>query len=505
MKEETKKNTKKTIGRRGFLGRMAGLGAASAVGIPTLAASRRVEGAPAILKNKKPNILYLLTDQQHYNAVAALGNPYLRTPAMDTLVDEGTVLEDNYCTNPVCMPSRASMFTGVMPTEAGIWVNTTHQVTGAQLDSRIPTMGDWFHAKGGYDSIYAGKWHLNHSNTYSIPGFRVIAAGSEHRGDLPDMHVSRACEGYLRDYGRRGRQDPFLMVCSLVQPHDVCHWVRINEVNLPQPWYREMESVARIPPLPDNFGIPDGESAAVARRRAGGANSRGDWNEDHWRYYLWNYYRQVEMVDAEIERVLVALEEARLAEDTLVVLSSDHGEGMAEHQLERKGFLYDSATKVPFIARYPGHIQSGHRNPRTLSSLIDLMPTFCDYAGIEAPSSINHAVSLRGVLDGRQKGPVRSALVVEDNQPNMAPTRQDNMLRTGRQVRTERYSYIRYFDDENELLIDLEKDPGGMNNLARNANYTDVLRAHRQHLVEWESRIRMHPLLPENPWPSLKI
>jgi len=112
---------------------------------------------------------------------------------------------------------------------------------------------------------------------------------------------------------------------------------------------------------------------------------------------------------------------------------------------------------------------------------------------------------LRPVLEGRQSGPVRTALVVEDNGPNISQTQQDNMLRTGRQVRTERYSYIRYFNDENELLFDMETDPGEMKNLAREPGFAEILRAHRQHLVDWETRIRMHPLLPENPWPSLKI
>jgi arylsulfatase A-like enzyme len=95
--------------------------------------------------------------------------------------------------------------------------------------------------------------------------------------------------------------------------------------------------------------------------------------------------------------------------------------------------------------------------------------------------------------------------VVEDNGPNISQNQQDNMRRTGRQVRSERYSYIRYFDDDKELLVDLEKDPGGMHNLAGDANYAAVLGTHRQHLVDWESRIRMHPLLPENPWPNFKV
>src|SRR5690606_26519375 len=149
------------------------------------------------------------------------------------------------------------------------------------------------------------------------------------------------------------------------------------------------------------------EPSRVAALRASQQPAQGKWTEDQWRYYLWSYYRQVEMVDAEIGRVLTALEESGLADNTLVVLTSDHGEGMGEQQMVRKDFLYESAVRVPLVARLPRRIPAGRRLSRTLTSGLDLMPTFCEYAGVEAPPGLAHARSLRRCWEGDQQAPVR--------------------------------------------------------------------------------------------------
>jgi len=481
------------INRRTFLNGMAVVSGGMALNGRSKALGAALDSAG----KRRPNILLLITDQQHWHTIGALGNSMLQTPAQDKLVREGAVVENNFCTSPVCKPSRSSMLTGRMPTETGVWINTDKQPSRSMLDPDMPSMGSWLKIQAGYDTIYAGKEHLPHANTLDVPGFRVIAGGTDHRGDLGDMHVSRACDAYIRQYARGRKDHPFLMVCSLVQPHDICQWLDINLNTLQHPWYPGMDRIAPIPPLPPNFGVPDPEPAYMKAMRSGQQPAKGKWNTEQWRYYFWSYYRQVEMVDAEIGRVLTALGESGLADDTLVVLTSDHGEGMGEHQMVRKAVLYESAVRVPLVARLPGVIPEGRKLARTLASGLDLLPTFCDYAGVEVPPGLTQARSLRSCWEGMDITP-RDALIIEDNEPTMFPA----FGQPGRKVRTLRYSYITYHNDPVEMLFDLEEDPGETRNLAQDAAYTDVLQEHRRLLREWESRLVVSRHVPETPWIS---
>lgn len=496
--KENKDSQRVLLSRRDFIGKTAI--AAGGISISPFLLDRLKAASPG-KSLKRPNILLILTDQQHWKSIRALGNTFLYTPAQDRLVNEGATIPQTYCSSPVSKPSRSSLLTARMPTETGVWINTSNQPSRSLLDPAMPSMGTWLREKGSYETIYAGKYHLAETCTYDIPGFRVISGGSDHRGDLGDMQVSRACEAYLRQYAEAGREDPFLMVCSLVQPHDICHWLSINQNRLEQPWYPGLERIAALPPLPDNFNIPGNEPSRVKSVRDGQQPAQGNWDSKQWQYYLWSYFRHVEMVDAEIERVLNALDETGLTSDTLVVLTSDHGEGMGEQQMVRKGFLYDSATRVPLIARLPGIIPEGLKLPSTLASGIDLLPSFCEFAGIETPPGLNHAKSLKKQLEGNNQVPLREALVIEDNEDGI---RGRNAMKTGRKLRTSRYSYIRYFDDPNEMLFDIQADPGENINLAGENSFKGILEEHRYLLREWESQLVIHRHVPDMPWRNLK-
>lgn len=483
--------------RRSFLQALAATGGGLALGggAVTRAGVAKPESASGSA-GRPPNILFLLTDQQHHHSVGALGNPHLHTPWMDSLVREGVTVENSYCTNPVCMPSRSSLMTGRMPTETGVWVNTVHQDSRGRLPSDMPNLGGWLQERAGYDSVYAGKEHLPQSNTYNVQGFRVIGAGADHRGDLGDMQVSRVCEAYLR--GRKEQADPFFLICSLVQPHDICHWLSLNQNALEQPWYPDMARVAPVPPVPHNFEPPPDEPTAVRALRESQQPHQGGWGPEQWRYYLWNYYRQVEMVDAEIGRVLTALEESGLADDTLVVLTSDHGEGMGEQQMVRKGYLYDSASRVPLVARLPGRIPGGRKLTRTLATGLDWMPTLSSYAGVEAPEGLSHARNLRDSFEGRNEGPLRDAVVIEDNSPGR---KKKDVQFVGRKVRSPRFSYITYFNEpERDQLFDLESDPGETRNVVGEAWFKGVVEEHRNLLREWESELVVNKNAPASPW-----
>jgi choline-sulfatase len=431
-------------------------------------------------KKDRPNILFILTDQQHADTIRAAGCPHLQTPALDRLCAEGLRFRESYCSHPICSPSRSTLFTGRMPSETGVWLNGK---AGGAVREDIPNLGQWFSGRSDYAAVYAGKWHVPECHTDRIPGFRVICSGTEHMGNVSDPIVARACEAYLRE--PRGAR-PFLLVASLIQPHDICQWLHLNIRNPAALRYPPLE--AELPALPANFNFDPREPAAVAWLRGIQQPALGAWTESQWRYYLWHYYRHVEMVDAEIARILQALDETGLADDTLVVLTSDHGEGLAHHQLVRKDFLYEAAAKVPLIARLPGEIPPGAADGEHLVSGLDILPTLCDFAGIPSPA-LTTARSLRPLLK-RETAPWRSALVVETSARAQST---GDARETGRMLRSQRYKYIRYFNDPQEQLFDLETDPGETQNLAATAGNEAVLAEHRRLLREWERQLEHAP------------
>ncbi|MEX1117205.1 MAG: sulfatase-like hydrolase/transferase [Terrimicrobiaceae bacterium] len=485
--------------RREFL-RTLGLSGLSVAGATVVRPSglHAAPDAPA----RKPNILFILTDQQHAGAIAALGNPHLKTPHMDSLVASGTTFDKSYCPNPVCMPCRSALLTGLMPTEAGVYVNTTHQNSGGKIDRDLPSLGDWFAKEGGYQCVYAGKYHLPQSNTYNVRGFEVLAAGYGHRGSPTDSTVARACEAWLLNRPANETK-PFLMVCSLVNPHDICHWLSINTKSADRAKrYPNLAKLTDLPPLPKNFSPPDlGESKQQIAIRTKQQPTNGKWNEQDWRYYLWSYYRQVEMVDAEIGRVLAALRESGAENDTLVVLTSDHGEGMAEHQMVRKGFLYDSAARVPLVFRVPGQTTAKH-NTSAIVSGIDLFPTLCAQAGIPAPDNLTHARDISAAIQDPSAVIDRDCIVIEENEAAL-PSKGVNpptLAGAGRAVRSARFKFITYDGSTNEQLFDLVADPGETTNLAIDPKFQTDLDAHRAMLTSWENGLKLSPNVPASPW-----
>ena len=423
-----------------------------------------------------PNVLLIMTDQQHRQTISAINSGHTQTPGMDSLFNRGTYFEQSYCTSPVCSPSRSSILTGRMPSETGVYEN------GLPIRSDIPNIGEWLSANGDFDSVYAGKWHLPQSATLDIPGFRVLVPGIGGRGMLADTSVSMACEGYLRNY--RGDK-PFFMVASFIQPHDICQWIRVNEKVPPDFELDGIES--DLPPMPENFAFDSNEPEEVAAYRSKQNQTDQNWPEKYWQYYIWSYYRMVEQVDGEIENLVLTLKETGLDKDTLIIFTSDHGEGLAEHQLTIKNVLYEAAARVPFIISLPGKIPERQIDSGHLVSGLDIVPTICDYVGLKAPEGVKGR-SLRPILEGRQ-GDWRSFVATES-------TNIKNHL--GRMIRTDRYKYIIYANDEKEQLFDLQNDPGELKNLASNPEYTPVLVAHRGILKDWENGLERARTLPAN-------
>ena len=423
-------------------------------------AMSRAAGAivPAGAQRSRPNFLFIISDQLGLHALSAHGCPYVKTPNLDRLVARGVTFMESHSTNPVCSPARSSLLTGRMPVETGVITNSR------PIHASRPNLGQHFGA-AGYEAVYCGKWHLPGGRPTSMPGFRVIPSGGG-QGDLADAVVSRACAAYVRTHSA---QTPFVLVASLLQPHDICYWAIMNRTLVPEqlPFDRLAD---QLPELPPNNEVRPRAPAKLDSVRGPAFTAL------QWRYYLYIYYRQVEMLDADVGRILDALADSGQAENTIVIFTSDHGEGGGRHSHVQKWYPYDEAVKVPMIVSCPGRVRQGRRDTTHLVSGLDVMSTMCDYAGMQPPQGV-HGYSLRPLLEDN---PVdwREFVVAETHI-------------IGRTVRTERFKYVRYRDDPIEQLFDMKADPWEMLNLADQAKYADVLTAHRRLQADWESRMEV--------------
>lgn len=451
------------ISRREFIK----LGAAGAGGV--LLSGREAEAAEAATPAmpRRPNFLFILCDQLSLNAIAAHGCKWARTPNLDRLIARGVTFMESHSTNPVCSPARSSLFTGRMPVETGVTTNNLPIAAG------IPNMGQWF-GQHGYRPVYCGKWHIPGGSPAPGDGFTVLPqVGSQ--GCLKDGVIGRSIEAWLKsDQG----SEPFVLVASPLQPHDICYWAIHRDRLVPEepalPFANLKELLPELPP--NNASRPP---APPPLDKAGIV----DFTPEQWRYYLYNYFRMVEMLDADVGRMLDALEDSGKAGNTIVIFSSDHGEGGGRHGHIQKWYPYEEGVKVPLIVSCPGRVGEGARDATHLVSGVDIISTMCDYAGIPAPPHAR-GLSLRPLLEGKAPQEWREFVVSEHH----------NDL--GRMVRTADWKYVHYKNEPIEQLFDMKNDPWEMKNLYDDPKYAEVMQAHRKRLEEWEGKMIPAPAAP---------
>jgi arylsulfatase len=372
----------------------------------------------------RPNILLICTDQQRFDALGAYGNPHIATPNLDRLAADGVLFENCYVQNPVCAPSRASLMTGRYVAAHGLHANGVDIAPDSEMFTKLL-------ADDGYDCGLVGKFHLGacfagRSEPRLDDGFRVFRwahdpypGSSENayhrwlRAAHPDLYA-QACAGeagwdtlpteahYSRwigdetiDFLASARQDgkPFFFVANFFDPH--------HGFGAP-PEYRARYDAAALPPPVAADGELESKppvfTEASKRSYAGHARGFAEYTDDELAEVRAAYYAMVTLVDDEVGRILDALEAEGLADDTVVVFTSDHGEMLGDHQLMLKGpFHYDCAVRVPLIVRWPGRFAPARR--AELVQWVDLGPTFLDLAGL-APSPRHQGASLRGLLTG---------------------------------------------------------------------------------------------------------
>jgi choline-sulfatase len=466
--------------------------------------------------NRRPNILLIIADQLSAQALPSYGDTYAQTPNIDRIVERGVRFDQCYTNCPLCQPTRAAFWTGLFPHQTGVLSNgRKHPVP--PVPEHVPTMGTLF-AEAGYETVHFGKTH----DAATLRGFTVIPKGElpvetepawpANYDTLQDRYTTTRVVEYLH---QRQGDGPFFLVADLNNPHNICRWVGENVGP-----HEDVPVSVPLPPLPVNYRTPDFAKRPLPVQYICCSHNRlsqaARWNEINYRHYLAAYYHYLSRVDGEIGLILDALETRPDAQDTLVVFTVDHGDGMAEHRMVTKQVsMYDNTTRVPLAFAGPGIEGADRAVAGALVSNLDLLPTLCAYAGVEAPPGL-WGRNLLPWLEGEQGDSPHPYVVSEWH------TEWGFTVSPGRMLRTPRFKYVRYLEGEerglSEELYDMRADPGEMRTRIDDPDCAAALEEHRallqQHLeatgdafetLSWEAdpRWRSHePGYPNHRGPA---
>jgi len=425
--------------------------------------------------NDRPNLLCIFTDQQAAAAMSCAGNRDVHTPNIDRLAERGTRFTNAYCAFPLCGPSRVSMVTGKLPSQLGIRGNEDQPP-----DEVWPRSIGRVLEAGGYRCAWGGKWHAG--GGANVPDRDQCDHGFERICGFDDNALPGACaEFFGRDHDR-----PWLLVASFDNPHNICQHGR--DQPLPRGEVADAPP-ADYPNLPTNFREPPFEPQPLRlyRRNSPKTQMQPAYSPQRWRRYRHFYCRIIEKVDAQIGQVLDALDANRLADDTVVIFSSDHGEMAGAHESSHKSVLYAESVRVPLIVFDPSLDAASHAG-NTCDALVnngpDLLPTLCDYAGAAAPDDLRGR-SIRPLLSADAAGDWPDELVVETQigLPGGAPSGTSSYDAAGRLLRTATHTYMCYeWGQYREQLFDVDADPGEQVNLAVESRHAATLQQHRDRL-----------------------
>lgn len=479
------------------------------------------------MPSNKPNILFITSDQQHYDTLG-IDNPLIHTPNLDRLCREGSRFTRAYCPNPTCTPTRATLLTGLMPSQHGAWT------LGTKLREELPTLPGLL-SEAGYLTALSGKAHfqpLRGNETYTSierhPILRDLAFWKEFKGgwygfdrvETARMHADEGHAGghyaiWMEEKGFTDWQEYFQLPdqmnnkrrATYTHDGDLRKWDLPEEFHynvwtadktiqfldeakeadkpfmiwssfhdphppyiVPEPWAsmynpNDMRPGSMTPGEHDRN--PDSFKYAAAEKKPGyweqategqgaihGSGFQGGYPEEELKKDTACYFGMVSFMDQQIGRILDALDERGLTENTLVVFTTDHGNFLGQHGLVAKAIHhYEDLLKLPFVVRYPGHVPAGAVN-HDLQNLLDIPKTFLAAAGEEAP------VHLQGVdqtPSWKGEGPVREVSITE-NHHGYTRFHMTSLV-------TNRHKITVHRDTDDGELFDLQEDPGEVNNL----------------------------------------
>ncbi len=384
---------------------------------------------------------------------------------MDRLAAEGTRFTNAFVTTSLCSPARASFLTGRYAHAHGIIGNRV-EPPDAEMRRAFPALLQ----QSGYETAYFGKFHMG-QDPGPRPGFDEWAAlpGQGRYVDpifningetktLPG-HSGAGTTDMTLKWIERERQKPFCLVLGFKEPHGP---------RTPPEHLRDLYGDVEVPqPSPEPEHLRGKPAAVRERRRPSFVQSRGERTPEQYAEDRRNYWRCITAADEQIGRVLDALDESGLSDNTLVVFAGDNGYFLGEFGLGDKRYGYDASLHIPLIAKLPGRIPAN----RTLDHMtlnLDLCPTILDYAGVREPDGV-HGKSWRPLFDGNDER-WRDAFLYEYFYEEQFP-------HPGvRGLRTQRYKYLHYPDSgDADELYDLERDPSEWNNLADDAQHGPLI------------------------------
>ena len=473
---------------------------------------------------RRPNILFIMSDDHAAHAISAYGSVINQTPHIDRIAHGGVRLNDCYCTNSICTPSRATILTGQYGHVSGV------RTLADTLDNARPIQLQKLLQNGGYRTALYGKWHLGHGA--QDDGIDATPAGFDEWHTLPgqglyfdpEFHTPRGLAkltGYVSDIitdlsldwlnqwqleQRAGEDAPFFLCVHHKAPHR--EW-------LPGPAYAHLYEDEEIPvPVTFDDTYEHRPAAEMAMMRIDRDLRHLDLKEAppwglsgealrHWKYqrYIKDYLRCVASVDASVGRLLDWLDESGLADDTIVIYTSDQGFFLGDHGWYDKRFIYEEALKMPFLMRYPRELAAGNVCENIVTNT-DFAPTLLDYAELPTPDEMQ-GVSARAMLRGETPDDWQQSLYYRYWMHLF-----DHNVPSHYGVRTLTHKLIYFYgrglgvkgasDVETEAyweLYDLERDPTEMHNVYDAPEYADVqreLHAELERLQEFYGDVGEH-------------
>jgi arylsulfatase A-like enzyme len=451
---------------------------------------------------QRPNVLILMVDQQRYDACGCYGSRVCQTPSLDRLAEEGVRFTHAYTSVTLCSPTRATFWSGLRPNRNGILINT-HWDSGftedmERLHDDVPILSELFES-AGYRTAHFGKWHVGPDSEMARRGFEHVvtrgdfrrqrqASGEEHTvrdviardyiiqdyvfagvtsaegEDFEEIWLCRRAEEWLR--AQAASDQPFFCCVSTAGPHPG-YVVPAS--------YAALYDPAQIELWPNYEDDLDGKPAVHRLFRDEIAQS-GTLTPDEWRTCIARYYAFVTLIDEAFGRLLDTLDALGVAENTLVLFVSDHGDLIGAHKLWDKGpMVYEEQIHIPLVVRWHGVVAPG-ASCDAMVTLIDLMPTLAEAAGLSLP----------GPVDGRSLMPFLRGETVEDwpDDVYIQYNGEGICLYSIRAVRSRRNKYV-YYPYHRDELYDLSADPWEMHNLIDDPAAASDLADMRARMARW--------------------
>tara|TARA_B100002049_G_scaffold58758_1_gene42175 strand:- start:1273 stop:2958 length:1686 start_codon:yes stop_codon:yes gene_type:complete len=471
-------------------------------------------------KKKRPNIVFIMTDDHAAQAISAYGHPVSKlapTPNIDRIANNGVKFNNNFCTNSICGPSRAVILTGKHSHLNGFRMN------GETFDGSQPTLPKYL-KEAGYQTALFGKWHL-HGSPQGFDDWNILVdQGNYYNPDFIKNKDTTRIEGYATDIitemglnwlkNNREKEKPFMLMVQHKAPHR--NWMpalrHINkydsiEFPLPKSYFSDHEGQVAAQEQLQTIYKDMYEGHDLKMTVAKGSDSlrhnpwktdfermtkaqRDAWNKayrpkndafhdanlsgkelDKWKgqRYLRDYLATVAAVDEGVGKILDYLEESGLAENTLIVYTTDQGFYLGEKGFFDKRFMYEESLAMPMLMQYPGVIEAGSEID-ALTQNLDFAPTFLDFANAEIPAEMQGR-SLRSLMN--------NSISDEDFRNAIYYHYYDfpafHMVKRHYGIRTDRFKLMHFYDDIDVWeMYDLQKDPREMNNIYNHPDYAEV-------------------------------